>query len=170
MENKFAKYSTTINIVIVVGGIAIVYFGIVNPVLKVVGIKKSAEDKAKAKLNEEKKRTAQQDAEKMKQQGIKPTYNAANYIAFADTIYEKRKFYFDIDNDIPPVIDVLMKMKKDLDVALLIQAYGTRNDLFFGFSRGEPLSLFAALRSKIKGSQLESINTDWARKNITYRI
>lgn len=169
-ESNFTKYSSTINYVLIAGVIIVAYVGIVNPLFKFVGIKKSDAQKAKEEEEKQKKETSGGDVESLVKVGLKPTYISSNYVEFADTIWNKRKFKFGIDNDEKGATDILKKMKNDLDVALLIRAYGLRRDWFFGIETGERMGLFTAIREKVGSSLIESVNTDWAKKGIRYRV
>jgi hypothetical protein len=72
--------------------------------------------------------------------------------------------------------DTAQLMNNDLDVALLIKSYGTRQDYAFGFPT-EKYSLLGAMRKGISNDafgifsyRIGSINNDWEKKGITYRV
>jgi len=170
INNGISKYTTTLNIILIMGGLAIAYFGVVNPLLKFTGVKKSEKDKEKDKEDKEKDKVKQGDVSDIIKTGIKPTYNSTNYVEFADIIWNKRKYNLAFDNDEQAAVDILKKMRNDLDVALLLKAYGLRRDYFFGIETGQAMGLFTAVREKVPASLIEQVNTEWAKRGITYRV
>lgn len=169
-ENRIANYASTLNILLITGAVAVAYFGIVNPLFKFIGVKKSDAQKEREKDEAEKQKANVGDVTDLTKKGLKPSYNSSNYLQFADTVWNKRKFQFGIDNDEQGAVDILKKMKNDLDVALLLRAYGLRRDWFFGVEVGQPMGLFTAIREKVSNSMIEQVNTDWVKKGITYRV
>ena len=70
----------------------------------------------------------------------------------------------------------LKKMKNDLDVALLIRAFGKRQDYCFGIPTAE-MNLFPYIRKELGAEwagltsyRVDRINSDWKKKGITYQI
>lgn len=104
-----------------------------------------------------------------------PTFQPSNYLAFANSIYEGTKY--GIGDNYGSVRDILKKMKNDLDVLLLIKAYGSRQNYIFGIPQGEKKDLFTNIREELgneffglSSSKLDAINEDWKKKNIKYQI
>lgn len=117
----------------------------------------------------------EKDIDKWKKQGFKQTYNDANYLTFANIIYEGMK-YSSISDDYDSVLDTCLKMNNNLDVALLFKAYGIRTRYNFGIPINED-DLFTALRDELGNeyfgfsqSKLDTINNDWKNKGIIYQI
>lgn len=113
------------------------------------------------------------DIDKLKAK-MSPTYSNASYDNYAETIYQAQRT--SIGNDSGTIQDTAQLMNNDLDVALLIQAYGTRQDYAFGFPT-EKYSLLGAMRKGISNDafgvfsyRIGTINNDWKKKGITYRI
>lgn len=103
-----------------------------------------------------------------------PSYNSATYNQYADAIYQAQRT--SLSNDSGTIMDTAKLMKNDLDVAKLIEAYGTRTDYVFGFP-SDSYSLFGAIRKGIESDmfgaysyRIGKINDDWQNKGITYRI
>lgn len=104
-----------------------------------------------------------------------PTFQPSNYLAFANSIYEGTKY--GIGDNYGGVRDILKKMKNDLDVLMLIKAYGSRQNYVFGIPQGEKKDLFTNIREELgneffglSSSKLDAINDDWKKKNIHYQI
>jgi len=81
--------------------------------------------------------------------------------------------------DSATVKETLMNMMNDLDVALLIKAYGVRYDYKLPIlgNMGDPYDVLAVSRHIIDSdyfglysSRADDVNNDWASKGITYRI
>ena len=103
-----------------------------------------------------------------------PTYPEASYDNYAETIYQAQRT--SLGNESGTIEDTAMLMNNDLDVAKLIKAYGTRQDYAFGFPT-EKYSLLGAMRKGISSDsfgifsyRIGSINNDWQKKGITYKI
>ncbi len=106
--------------------------------------------------------------------GLKQSFNSSQYLQFAQTIHQSIKVC--AGDDYGTAEDVLKKMKNDLDVALLIKAFGKRQDYCFGVPLAE-MALFAYLNKElgnewagITSYRIDSINKDWKKKGITYQI
>ena len=171
-NNSSSPSVTPLEIEIGLGVVALVliYFGIVKPIFNKIGLTKSAETKAAEALVDAKNAQTTTDTKSILNTGIKPTFQPSQYNQFADVIYNARKHYFSMDRDPQTAIDTLKRMNKDLDVSLLIQAYGSRKDLIFGFDSPTPMGLIAGLRDKLDATDLEDVNLDWTKKGITYKI
>lgn len=108
------------------------------------------------------------------QQKMTPSYPDASYNQYADTIYQAQRT--SLGNDSGTILDIAFLMKNDLDVAKLIQAYGTRTDYVFGFP-SDSYSLLGAMRKGIEDDlwgafsyRVDKLNKDWESKGIKYRI
>lgn len=105
---------------------------------------------------------------------MKPTYGDAAYDEYANTIYNAQRT--SMGNDSGAIQDVAVLMMNDLDVAKLIQAYGTRQDYAFGIPT-DKYTLLGAMRKGIEADlygafayRIGKINSNWEGKGITYRI
>jgi hypothetical protein len=67
-------------------------------------------------------------------------------------------------------------MNNNLDVALLIKAYGFRQRYCFGIPAEGIMDLFTSVQAELgeewgfTNYRVDNINNAWARKGITYRI
>jgi hypothetical protein len=102
------------------------------------------------------------------------TYPDASYDNYAEIIYQAQRT--SVGNDSGSIEDTAQLMNNDLDIAKLIKAYGTRQDYAFGFPT-DKYSLLGAMRKGISSDafgifsyRIGSINNDWQKKGITYRI
>jgi len=103
----------------------------------------------------------------------KLTYSPANYLAFANTIYEGTKY--GLGDNYEAVETTLLKMNNDADVAKLIQAYGSRQNYIFGIPAGEKRDLLTNLRAELGSDfggvtsyRLDRVNKNWKLKRIKY--
>ena len=119
--------------------------------------------KAAKKTDEEK--DIKKDKNKFIQEGQKPSYPLTNYQSFASRIYSSGLTTFGTDED--AIYDVFKKMQNDLDVVMLIEAFGNRR-LEFTIGSGENLGAF--LQSELDTDEIEEINKILAGKNIQYRF
>lgn len=114
--------------------------------------------------------TAKDDVSKFQSQGQQQTYPDAQYNFMADAIYEGMR-YSSISDDYNSVVITLKKMMNNLDVALTVVAYGLRQEYNFGIPDGQPRNLFEQFSNDLDGtSYQQQVNTDWASKNISYRV
>lgn len=84
---------------------------------------------------------------------------------------------FAVGDDYATVESTMKKMQNDLDVAKLIQAFGTRQDYAFGIPTGNPMDLFTYVQKELGNDwggltnyRVKNINADWKKKGITYQI
>lgn len=103
------------------------------------------------------------------------SFEDSQYMTLANTCYEGMRYA--VGDNYGAVEASLKKMKNNLDVALLIKAFGLRQNYFFGVPSGNPMDLFTFVQSElgndyggITGYRVASINADWASKGITYKI
>jgi len=111
---------------------------------------------------------------KFKKDGLKQSFLNSEYLQDAETIHHAIAVC--AGDDYSTAENVLKKMKNNLDVALLIKAFGKRQDYCFGIPTSE-MNLFTYL-SKELGSEwlgltryrLDRVNSDWKKKGITYKL
>jgi len=115
------------------------------------------------------------DIKKWVKAGLLPSFNLSEYPAMANTIYEGTKY--GVGDNYGIVQDTLKKLKNNLDVALLVQTYGKKQNYNFGIPDGEPRDLFTNIRKELGSEYLgltsyriADINKDWANKKITYTL
>ncbi|MFY8161474.1 MAG: hypothetical protein ACOVNU_09105 [Candidatus Kapaibacteriota bacterium] len=107
--------------------------------------------------------------------GQKASFNDSNYLVFANTIYDSMRYA--VGDNYGKVVDTMILMKNDLDVAKLIKAFGIKQNYSFGVPTGNPLDLFSFIQSEL-GSEffgftnyrVTKINDNWVKKGITYKI
>lgn len=103
------------------------------------------------------------------------SFSDSQYKTFANTCYEGMRFcagdaYGDVE-------ETMKRMQNDLDVALLIQAYGFRQRYCFGIPASSAEDILTTVKAElgnewggITNYRVDNINNNWARKGITYRI
>ena len=154
--------------VVFVGGALVVYM-VGNKVYKKVF--PSAKDVANRQLLT----NVNSDISKFQNKGLKPSYNDSNYITLANTIYEGMRYC--VGDDYAAVESNLKKMNNDLDVAKLIKAFGQKQNYCFGVPTGGEMDLFTFVKKELGNDyggltdyRLQSVNKDWSKKSITYKI
>jgi hypothetical protein len=107
--------------------------------------------------------------------GLSPTYPDSQYNLTANQIYDGMRYA--AGDDYGSVETNLKKMNNNLDVAMLVKAFGFRQDYLFGIPEGEPKDLFTFVKSElgneyfgITSYRLKNINANWKGKGITYII
>lgn len=115
------------------------------------------------------------DIQKFILQGFVPSFEYSQYPNFANIIYESTKY--GIGDSYGTVVDTLKQMKNNLDVALLIKAYGTKQNYVFGIPTGEKKDLFTNIQAELGNEfggltsyRINQINSDWLSKGITYKL
>ncbi len=106
--------------------------------------------------------------------GQKQSFNDSQYLQDAETIHASIRVCAGDDYDTAE--KTLKKAKNDLDVALLVRAFGKRQDYCFGVPIAE-MSLFPYIRKELGAEwagltsyRVNRINSDWKKKGITYQI
>lgn len=129
-----------------------------------------AEKKAQEFLN-----AVTNDIQGFKNAGQKASHPESAYVTFANTIYNSMRYV--IGDDYGAVVESCQKMQNSLDVALLIDAFGVRQNYMTFFEAGDPMDMFTFIRSElgneylgITAYRLKQINQDWDSKGITYKI
>lgn len=118
------------------------------------------------------------DISRWKSEGMQPSFASAEYQTDANAIYDGMRNVFSDNYEI--VETTLKKMRHNLDVALLMKAFGTRQDYdVFGFATGDPKDLFTFVNSELgnhygmgwlTGNEVDDINSDWSKRGIIYQI
>jgi hypothetical protein len=107
---------------------------------------------------------ANNDIKEAEASGQKPSYPIGTYTQLADKIYAAVMYSWGTDEQ--AIYDVFNSMKNNLDVALLIKAFGKRR-LEFSTQDAE---LGAHLSNDLDSSEIAKLNSILASKNITYRF
>lgn len=114
------------------------------------------------------------DIDKFIYQGIKPSYPATQYKAYANTVYDGMRYA--IGDDYSSVEEIMKKMQNNLDVALLIDSFGIKQNMAFGIPTGDPVDMITMIKTELGNEyfltdyRVQSINRDWQSKGITYKI
>jgi len=104
------------------------------------------------------------DEKKFKAQGIKQSYPDGQYNVFADSLESAFIYWAGTDED--TIFSIMDKMKNNLDVSKLIQAFGTRRQEFTLMN----YSLGAFITDELSSADISKINQMFANKGITYRF
>ena len=96
-------------------------------------------------------------------QGQKPSFPKSQYRAFADTI-QQENLSFNTDEE--KIYDIFKQMKNDLDIVMLIQAFGERRPQF----TLNDVGLAPFLNEDLSKSEIGEINKILTAKNINLRF
>jgi len=172
MEDNFFKYYTELP-TWAKGAVAIVglgAFGFVGYKVYKIVFPSLSEKKAKEFLN-----SIAVDKQHWINKGIKASYTQPQYLTFATTAYEGMKVC--VGDNYSAVEDVMKKMQNNLDVALLIEAFGVRQNYCFGLPQGEPIDLITFVKKELGNDylglteyRLNNIKESWQKKGITYKL
>jgi hypothetical protein len=150
--------------VVAVGGVVIIGWKVYK------AIQKTTEEQKDKELLQ----GVDKEVKDLQNKGIKPSFKPSDYLQYAQTIHDSMKVC--VGDSYGTAQDTLKKMKNDLDVALLIKAFGKRQDYCFGVPLSE-YALFSYVQKElgnewggITGYRVTDINADWKKKGITYQI
>lgn len=171
MQDKYFKYYKDLpewaKGVVVVGGLGLV--GIVGYKAYRLIFPSESQKKSQLLLN-----TIDADIAKLKASGLRESYPNADYLTSANTIYEAMRYC--AGDSYSTVVSVCKKMMNDLDVALLMKAFGTKQNYCFGIDAGAPMDLFSFIQRELGTEwllfdwKIQEINRNWSSKGITYRL
>jgi hypothetical protein len=97
-------------------------------------------------------------------QGQKPSFPKSQYTAFADTIQQENLSW---NTDEEKIYGIFKQMKNDLDIVMLIQAFGERRPQF---TINTGMALVPFLNEDLNRSEIGEINKILAAKNIKFRF
>jgi hypothetical protein len=151
---------------LITGGIvAIAYFGIINPLLKKLGFKKTAEEIETEEKNKELINKQVKTILKIQQ----PTKSVTEWKIIADQIYNDLR-YSAIDDNKSDAGYQVARVKNDADFWLLFQQFKKRREYLFGFPAGSLMNLQQFILSNLSKSAIDQINDNYRRKNIKFRF
>ena len=80
-----------------------------------------------------------------------------------------------VGDDYGSVVNTLKKMQNKLDAALLIDAFGIKQNFAFGIPTGDPMDLLSFIKTELGNewwfiNRIKQINEDWESKGIPYRV
>jgi hypothetical protein len=108
-------------------------------------------------------RDLETDQDTFVQQGQKPSFPRSQYKAFADTIQQENLSW---DTDEKKIYNIFKQMKNDLDITLLVEAFGNRRPQF----TLNDVALTPFLNEDLNKSEIEEINKILIAKNIKFRF
>lgn len=153
-----------------IGIVAAAYLLVVRPLLNKLGITQSAQAAAAAAAA-----AAQQAANLAAAQqqfiaaGQKLSKPKAYWDQIAESIFHDLARYGAIDDNEKDAIYQLSRVNNDLDVLYLIQTYGKRPDMVFGVNFSGDKNLQDTINDNMSVSEINQVNTAYAKKNIKFR-
>lgn len=122
--------------------------------------------------NQKRKQYFSSDYNNLINSGQKPSYPDTSYIQMADKIYEAGCPYGAITGclgtDEQAIYDVFNQMNNELDVLLLVRAFGSRTPR--GTVAADAVDLGGFLSTELSGDNISQINSTLASKDIKYRF
>lgn len=102
------------------------------------------------------------------QQGETPSYSAVEFQNFADQVHEGFRYSM-VADDYDGVERVLKKMKKRLDVLKLQDAFGFRDEAFFGVPLAQK-SLAQFVQKDFSDSRIRRVNKYYQDNGVQYQF
>jgi len=140
------------------------YYFVIKPILEKFGLMQEA---AVTKTQEQAATNVQQYVQDTTTR-IQATKSLGEWTLIANQIYSD--FDQPVWNNNADAVRLLKMPMNDADVALLIQAFGTRSSHWFGFFSGAGMTLPQFLSQQATSSNLAEINNAYAKKGISYRF
>jgi len=151
---------------LITGGIvALVYFGIINPILKKVGLKKTEEEKATEEKNKQLLNKQVEASKKVAAQ----TKSDQEWKAIADQIYEDLR-YSAVSDKKDNAFYQVARVKNDTDFWILFKYFAKRREYLFGIPSGSLMNLQQFIISNLSKDTIAKINDNYRRKNIKFRF
>lgn len=163
--------------VVIIGGGAIAWFAILNPIRKLI-IKQFDKAKSQKTVN-----SANSDVNNLAGQGVKPSFTDTQYLAWAEAIVTQfAGCDFSVAVPFFPGInltysgrtlyDIIGKLKNDADFAKLVSAFGVRTYDQCGFFTGnvENATLFNAVADELTTDEIQIINDKLKSQKINYQF
>jgi hypothetical protein len=155
----------TKNILLFGGVVAVVYFGVVKPILEGVGLKKTSEEKQTEEQNKELIREQVKEATSVE----KPTKSVAEWKIIADQIYNDLRYSAVSDNKDSAGYQV-SRVKNNADFWILFQQFKKRREYLFGVPSGSLMNLQQFINSNLSKDKIAKINDNYRRKGIKFRF
>ena len=95
------------------------------------------------------------------------TFTPERYKELANTFYNLVKY--GIGQNKPALIELLNKLNTNADINQLITEYGTRVNYFYATPTGER-DLVQNIKEVLTPNEIDSLNSNWSKKNITYKV
>lgn len=148
--------------IVVVGGLGIAWFGIINPIRKVIMKKLDA-----SKMNQEAKQ-AGNEVRKLAKDGIFPTITKTQVEAMCNSL---NTAFSGPGTDEFAIYTVMSQLNNEADIYLLIDSYGVRTYTSSHFlESARNYSLSAAISDELDGSEKNIVNAILKKNGIKFRF
>lgn len=158
ITKPFSQRSEIAQTAIVLGGATVIIVGVVK-------FKKYQENKRLKQAQENYNKLVGTEKDTFAAAGEKLSYPPSNYKTYADQL-EKAMQYTGTYSNV--IYDIFKLMKNNLDIIALVQAFGTREIYFWGFTY--KFTLPEAIRDELDATDIAKINKLFASKKIKYRF
>jgi hypothetical protein len=142
-----------------IGAGILAYIFVLKPVLQNLNIIKSKEEIDREKEKEKYLQSSNQV----------PTKSSGEWTIIADQIWEDLR-YTALDDDKADAAYQVARVKNNADFQLLYKNFGKRREYFFGIPTGSEKDLQQFIRSNLSESQIQIVNSNYRKKNITFQF
>lgn len=148
--------------VVVIGGGAIAWFGVLNPIRKLIVSKLDMSKMAKEGTE------ARNTLQDLSKKGVKPTISDAQAQSFANSLVSA---FGGCGTDEDAIYSIMKQMKNDADVYKLISTYGIRKYDDCGLFGGEvESSLSAAISDELDSFEKQVVNGYLRQNGVTFQF
>jgi len=141
-----------------IGAGILAYIFVLKPVLQNLNIIKSKEEIDREKEKEK----------YLSSSNEVPTKSSGEWAIIADQIWEDLR-YTALDDDKADAAYQVARVKNNADFQLLYKNFGKRREYFFGIPTGSEKDLQQFIRSNLSESQIQIVNSNYRKKNITFQ-
>ena len=151
-------------LLLISGGVLLVYFGVLRPILIKAGLQqdpnlKATEDRKQQQLLQQIQQVSQYQ---------QPTKSVQEWQVIADQIYNDLR-YSAIDDNKDDAAYQAARVKNEADFWLLYRLFGKRREYIFGINAGGLMNLPQFLISNLSKSKIAQLNDNYARKGLKFR-
>lgn len=145
---------------ILYAGAGVLTFFLLKKVLETLGIVQP----------EAQRQSEQAQKKEMEQKSTEPaaTITPGQAAIYADQLYNAIR-YSAVDDDNGKAVSILQAMKNNNDLRLLVTAFGTRTEYWFGVPVREG-NLWTLVGANLNASEKNQVNNTWKSKNIKYTL
>jgi len=151
-------------------GLAAVGVGyyVIHSILVKLGIVKSHDEVVTQQQQQQAPTTIVQEIQTT-QPTLKPTKSVAEWNMIANLIYQDLR-YTSLDDNKNDAMVQMCRIQNNLDYAILVQQFGYRQEYYFGIPAGDKKNLPAFITSNLNATQIATINSNYQRKGVKFRL
>lgn len=168
MKNfKLTEEQIKLGIYLALGVTALVFIiKFVKKTGETIGVFDTKEEREEEKKTKEAIEGFKKETEK---RGIKPTRSASQWALVADSIYNALKTSA-VSDDKGKAYTELVRVLNDADAALLVKAFGTRQEFSFGIPIGKPKTLVQFVQDNFSLDDINDINKAYSKSGMRFKF